>query len=134
MAARQRPFYPASLLITMTTLEDKSLWQNNEGDDDIEQEIRRLSPEEINNRTRLLENDIKVKRPEPAGVSCRSPKQALFAGHEVRGCTSSARTSGNEREDQGQQRENQDEQATTIPRWKRCRGKDKSTAAVLLYL
>lgn len=44
----------------MTTLEDKSLWENNEEDDDIELEIRRLVPEEINNRTRLLENDIKV--------------------------------------------------------------------------
>lgn len=44
----------------MTTLEDKSLWEA-EADDDVGQDIIRLSPEEINNRTRLLENDIKVK-------------------------------------------------------------------------
>lgn len=44
----------------MATLEDKSLWENQEADDEVEQEIRRLAPEEINNRTRLLENDIKV--------------------------------------------------------------------------
>lgn len=43
----------------MTTLEDKSLWEA-EADDDVGQDIIRLSPEEINNRTRLLENDIKV--------------------------------------------------------------------------
>jgi 26S proteasome regulatory subunit T5 len=45
----------------MATLEDKSLWENQEQDDnDVGQEIIRLAPEEINNRTRLLENDIKV--------------------------------------------------------------------------
>lgn len=43
----------------MTTLEDKSLW---ESDTDIGQDILRLAPEEIANRTRLLENDIKVKK------------------------------------------------------------------------
>lgn len=44
----------------MATLEDKSLWEA-ENDDDIGQDILRLSPEEVNNRTRLLENDVKVK-------------------------------------------------------------------------
>lgn len=47
----------------MATLEDKSLWENQtEEDDDVGQDILRLAPEEINNRTRLLENDIKVLR------------------------------------------------------------------------
>ncbi|KAL0084933.1 P-loop containing nucleoside triphosphate hydrolase protein [Phycomyces blakesleeanus] len=46
----------------MTTLEDKELWAGDE--DDIGQEITRLSPEEIINRTRLLQNDIKVMRSE----------------------------------------------------------------------
>ncbi|KAI7904275.1 uncharacterized protein BX663DRAFT_504545, partial [Cokeromyces recurvatus] len=38
---------------TMATLEDKSLWENQQ-DDDVGKDILRLSPEEINNRTRLL--------------------------------------------------------------------------------
>lgn len=47
----------------MATLEDKSLWDNQAPEeDDIGQEILRLAPEEVNNRTRLLENDIKVKK------------------------------------------------------------------------
>ncbi|KAG0167568.1 TATA-box-binding protein 1 [Apophysomyces sp. BC1034] len=48
----------------MTTLEDKSLWENQESDDNIGQEVLRLAPDEINNRTRLLENDIKVMKSE----------------------------------------------------------------------
>ncbi|KAI8388045.1 26S protease regulatory subunit 6A [Radiomyces spectabilis] len=48
----------------MATLEDKSLWENQEEVDDIGQEILRLAPEEIHNRTRLLENDIKVMKSE----------------------------------------------------------------------
>lgn len=44
----------------MTTLEDKSLWEGDNDDQDIGQDILRLSPEEITNRTRLLENEIKV--------------------------------------------------------------------------
>lgn len=43
----------------MATLEDKSLWENDQNDD-LEAEILRLNNEEITNRTRLLENDIKV--------------------------------------------------------------------------
>jgi hypothetical protein len=43
----------------MATLEDKSLWENDQNDD-LEAEILRLSNEEVTNRTRLLENDIKV--------------------------------------------------------------------------
>lgn len=45
----------------MTTLEDKSLWEGENADqDDIGQDILRLAPEEVTNRTRLLENDVKV--------------------------------------------------------------------------
>ncbi|KAG2173312.1 hypothetical protein INT43_004686 [Umbelopsis isabellina] len=47
----------------MATLEDKSLWENDQNDD-LEAEILRLNNEEITNRTRLLENDIKVMRSE----------------------------------------------------------------------
>ena len=53
----------------MTTLEDKSLWENQEQEnDDVGQDILRLSPEEVNNRTRLLENDVKVKKKTPLAV------------------------------------------------------------------
>lgn len=48
----------------MTTLEDKSLWEAENDQDDIGQDILRLAPEEITNRTRLLENDIKVMKSE----------------------------------------------------------------------
>ncbi|KAF1807148.1 P-loop containing nucleoside triphosphate hydrolase protein [Mucor lusitanicus] len=49
----------------MATLEDKALWENQEQeDDDVGQDILRLAPEEITNRTRLLENDIKVMKSE----------------------------------------------------------------------
>jgi 26S proteasome regulatory subunit T5 len=49
----------------MATLEDKSLWEaENAEDDDIGQDILRLSPEEVTNRTRLLENDVKVMKSE----------------------------------------------------------------------
>lgn len=51
------PFF--SYIKKMTTLEDKSLWEA-ENDNDIGQDILRLAPEEISNRTRLLENDVKV--------------------------------------------------------------------------
>lgn len=46
----------------MATLEDKSLWDNQAEEDDVGQDIIRLAPEEVNNRTRLLENDIKVRK------------------------------------------------------------------------
>ncbi|KAI8074953.1 putative RPT5-26S proteasome regulatory subunit [Gongronella butleri] len=48
----------------MATLEDKALWDAQDENDDIDKEILRASPEEINNRTRLLENDIKVMKSE----------------------------------------------------------------------
>ncbi|CAO3672077.1 unnamed protein product [Rhizopus microsporus] len=48
----------------MTTLEDKSLWEGDNDDQDIGQDILRLSPEEITNRTRLLENEIKIMKSE----------------------------------------------------------------------
>ncbi|CAO3594511.1 unnamed protein product [Absidia cylindrospora] len=48
----------------MATLEDKSLWENQEDNDDIDKDVLRANPEEINNRTRLLENDIKIMKSE----------------------------------------------------------------------
>jgi 26S proteasome regulatory subunit T5 len=46
----------------MATLEDKSLWENQDDNEDIDKDVLRANPEEINNRTRLLENDIKVRQ------------------------------------------------------------------------
>ncbi|SAM08925.1 hypothetical protein [Absidia glauca] len=48
----------------MATLEDKSLWENQDDNEDIDKDVLRANPEEINNRTRLLENDIKIMRSE----------------------------------------------------------------------
>jgi hypothetical protein len=48
------------IINNMATLEDKSLWEAENDNDDIGQDILRLAPEEITNRARLLENDIKV--------------------------------------------------------------------------
>ncbi|TPX60991.1 hypothetical protein SpCBS45565_g07363 [Spizellomyces sp. 'palustris'] len=50
----------------MTTLEDKEIWEKAEQDDleDLGQEILRANTDEIANRTRLLENDIKVMKSE----------------------------------------------------------------------
>ncbi|KAF9164124.1 TATA-box-binding protein 1 [Actinomortierella ambigua] len=48
----------------MATLEDKSLWETNEEEEDLGADIMRASAEEIVNRTRLLDNDIKVMRSE----------------------------------------------------------------------
>lgn len=46
----------------MATLEDKEIWEKAEQDEmeDLGQEILKASTDEIANRTRLLENDIKV--------------------------------------------------------------------------
>ncbi|CAG8803931.1 19677_t:CDS:2 [Racocetra persica] len=49
----------------MTTLEDKALWgQNEDGLEDLGQEILKSSTDDIINRTRLLENEIKVMKSE----------------------------------------------------------------------
>ncbi|KNC98924.1 26S protease regulatory subunit 6A-B [Spizellomyces punctatus DAOM BR117] len=50
----------------MSTLEDKEIWEKAEQDDleDLGQEILRANTDEIANRTRLLENDIKVMKSE----------------------------------------------------------------------
>ncbi|KAI9102401.1 P-loop containing nucleoside triphosphate hydrolase protein [Phlyctochytrium arcticum] len=55
----------------MTTLEDKEIWEKVEQDDmeDLGQEILRASTDEIANRTRLLENDIKVMKSEQMRLS-----------------------------------------------------------------
>ncbi|KAJ3414826.1 26S proteasome regulatory subunit 6A [Chytridiales sp. JEL 0842] len=52
----------------MTTLEDKAIWDQAEADDaeDLGQDILRASADEISNRTKLLENDIKVMKSEMA--------------------------------------------------------------------
>jgi len=45
----------------MTTLEDAELWKQGGGvESDLTEEIKRASNEEIENRRKLLENEIKV--------------------------------------------------------------------------
>lgn len=67
----------------MATLEDKALWENQEQeDDDVGQDILRLAPEEITNRTRLLENDIKVI--ETAIILITITTKNNDIGHEIR--------------------------------------------------
>ncbi|KAI8920020.1 hypothetical protein PhCBS80983_g01769 [Powellomyces hirtus] len=55
----------------MATLEDKEIWNNAEQGDaeDLGQEILRAGTDEIANRTRLLENDIKVMKSEQMRIS-----------------------------------------------------------------
>ena len=49
------------LLRIMTTLEDAELWKQGGGvESDLTEEIKRASNEEIENRRKLLENEIKV--------------------------------------------------------------------------
>lgn len=80
----------------MATLEDKALWENQEQeDDDVGQDILRLAPEEITNRTRLLENDIKVI--ETAMILITITTNDNDIGYEIRDRQTSTRTSCNER-------------------------------------
>ncbi|KAF8923427.1 26S proteasome regulatory subunit 6A [Haplosporangium bisporale] len=48
----------------MTTLEDKSLWETTPEEEDLGADILRANTEDIINRTRLLDNDIKVMKSE----------------------------------------------------------------------
>jgi 26S proteasome regulatory subunit T5 len=59
----------------MATLEEVHI------EDEIDQEILNSSTDDIVNRTRLLENDIKVTA---------SPAQFLMEGHEIRDTTVNA--------------------------------------------
>lgn len=51
----------------MTTLEDKSIWED--ADATIDDEVLRMSTDEIISRTRLLENDIKIMKSETSRIS-----------------------------------------------------------------
>jgi 26S proteasome regulatory subunit T5 len=51
----------------MATLEDESVWQD--ADTAIEEELLRLSTDEILSRTKLLENDIKIMKSEISRIS-----------------------------------------------------------------
>jgi hypothetical protein len=44
----------------MTTLEEQALWQD--GEEGLDEEVLRMSTEELLGRTRLLENEIRVGR------------------------------------------------------------------------
>lgn len=66
-------------ILTMATLEDKSLWETQDDNDDIDKDVLRANPEEINNRTRLLENDIKVRMNEKKSVNYdRLTRSSIF--------------------------------------------------------
>ncbi|CAO3652054.1 unnamed protein product [Cunninghamella blakesleeana] len=52
----------------MASLEDKSLWENQDDNDDIDKEVLRANAEEIDNRTRLLENEIKIMKSEVSRI------------------------------------------------------------------
>jgi hypothetical protein len=54
-------FNPYILTHKMTTLEDKVIWEKaEEEEEDLGADIMKSSTDDIINRTRLLENDIKV--------------------------------------------------------------------------
>lgn len=46
----------------MTTLEDKSIWETTPEEEVLGADILKANTEEIINRTRLLDNDIKVRK------------------------------------------------------------------------
>jgi hypothetical protein len=71
----------------MATLEEVNV------EDEIDQEILNSSTDDIVNRTRLLDNDIKV-----------CPLRNTNAGHEIRNSATDSRTKPYDRENQRQQR------------------------------
>jgi hypothetical protein len=71
----------------MATLEEVNV------EDEIDQEILNSSTDDIVNRTRLLDNDIKVR-----------PLCDTNAGHEIRNSATDPRTNPYDRENQRQQR------------------------------
>jgi 26S proteasome regulatory subunit T5 len=46
----------------MTTLEEQALWQD--GEEGLDEEVLRMSTEELLGRTRLLENEIRIMKAE----------------------------------------------------------------------
>jgi len=61
----------------MTTLEDKSLWETTPDEELLGADIMKASTEEIVNRTRLLDNDIKVRRRHQESARRNSPQMPL---------------------------------------------------------
>ena len=62
----------------MTTLEDKSLWETTGEEEVLGADILKANTEEIINRTRLLDNDIKVR----AGIglyACMPPRTPVHS-------------------------------------------------------
>jgi len=103
----------------MATLEDLMAVDKPQDDyDDIDKDILRLSTDEIANRVKLIENELKVRW---TRVLCK-PGKTNIAGAQKRTETFGTRTNGAEGANQGQQGENQDEQATALPGCKHCRG------------
>ncbi|OXU26539.1 26S proteasome regulatory subunit 6A-B [Nasonia vitripennis] len=51
----------------MTTLEDKSIWED--GEETLREEVLRMSTDEIVSRTRLLDNEIKIMKSEVMRIS-----------------------------------------------------------------
>jgi len=54
-------------LIEMTTLEDKSIWED--GEESLGEEVLRMGTDEITGRTRLLDNEIKIMKSEIMRIS-----------------------------------------------------------------
>ena len=54
----------------MTTLEDKSIWETTPEEEVLGADILKANTEEIINRTRLLDNDIKVRKQKLFDSSC----------------------------------------------------------------
>lgn len=50
----------------MTTLEDKAIWDNEKDFEDLGADILKASTQDISNRTKLLENEIKIMKSEQA--------------------------------------------------------------------
>lgn len=92
--------------------------------DDIPEDIRALSTDEILTRTRLIDNDIKASL---FTLLWSIQAHHCIIGYEVRNTTVTTRTKCYEGEDSGQWREDQAEQSTAVSCWERRRGTSDSS-------
>lgn len=86
--------------------------------DDIPEDVMELGTDDIMTRTRLIDNDIKVRLLSP--TSCAwSRRISVCLGYAVRNAASPTRAERNEGEDSRQWREGQAEQGSSLSCWKR---------------
>jgi len=88
--------------------------------DDIPEEIVALTTEDIQTRTRLIDNDIKVTFLCPTDLPL--VRSSHLPGYEIRNDEVTTRTERHEGKDQRQRREDKAEQSSAVSRWKRRRG------------